>query len=622
MAVIYKQLGKQIQDWFSSQGLSPDWQMIRQALLQTGAQWLWNQKNQPTQALPDLLKHTFHPSDQNQLLTELAPILTSLFAGKPVWEQLQILAGLAEQAAPTEVRKVAGLYYTPPIVSDFVVDKALSYWQPAQPSPFLDPACGSGLFLWGVIARLCDQESEPEHVAAWIQMAHGSDIDALALKVTDFGFKLYWQRRFPEITPPQAKLTQLNALSFENGQLSLQTVFPELQHTLGLLISNPPYVGERSNKELFDPLKTGYWAEHYRGRGDLYYFFFHLALALAKPETFCALLTPNYFLTATAAQYLRSRLQDKTQLLELIDFGDLRLFPAAHGHHSQLSIFALKRSEKAQVKVLYSSDSGIVRPRDLQALQQTQAEMYDQTSLFQGPQLLLSRKSEASLEAQFAQMQASGQTIGDQFLVRQGLVSGADRLSPRLRERYQLKPAAGSGIFVVDETEYRHLFNPKTADWLKPWFKNSDIKAHQPNLNNRHWLIYTHRTAGEPPQALLQHLERFRPVLEARREVQLGRIPWYQLQWPREPEMFKGPKILLPQRARVGVAAYTDQPWYASADVYYILPKPGSTWTLQQLLPLLNSELYTQWWTHRGKRKGGLIELYYQPLMATPLLSV
>lgn len=619
MALNYKKLGQQVQALFDKRGEKPDWDIIRRALLQAGAHWLWNQQKRHQQPLPALL----NPSIATDLNSELAPACAELFQGKPVWAQLQVLAGLAEQAAPPEVRKASGMYYTPPEVSDFVVSTALKYWQPQSPATFLDPACGSGLFLWGVIAILTDPEPDPKIVAAWINSAHGSDTDALALQVTDFGFRLYWQRRFPDLQPPTARLQQLDALSALEQGLQLNVIFPDLT-ALGLIISNPPYVGERSHKELFTTLKTGYWAEHYRGRGDLYYYFFHLALALAQPETVCALLTPNYFLTATAAQYLRSRLRDQTQLLELINFGELRLFPSAHGHHSQLTLFRPGKSDATvSVSVKRAENKGLVSVQDLETLSRTEGQQLPQQSLFQGPELMLGRQSDdLPLEAEFTRMMASGSVIGDHFIVRQGIVSGADRLSPRLREWYSLDIVAGTGIFVLTEPEYQALLSPETASWLKPWFKNSDITPLQPNLNNRSWLIYIHRNAGEPPKAILEHLERFRPVLEARREVQLGRIPWYQLQWPREPEMFTAPKILLPQRARKGIAAYTHMPWFASADVYYILAKPGSPWTLEQLLPLLNSELYTQWWSHRGKRKGGLIELYYQPLISTPLPKI
>lgn len=614
-----KRLGGQALALLAEHG-SDDWEMLRRALLRAGARWLWQQSQPGQQPLPELLGQAWQGPDAacEALLDEaLAADFAGLFAELGVWQQLQLLAGLAEEAAPAAIRRSTGLYYTPPAVAEFVVAEAMRHWQPQAPQAFLDPACGSGLFLWGVLARVADNSYDPDCVAAWIACAHGCDTDALALAVAEFGFRLYWQRRFPDHSPPRARLRLLDALAVHEGELELLRQFPDLSP--GLLISNPPYVGERSHKALFTPLKTGYWGEHYRGRGDLYYFFFHLAFALARPGTVCALLTPNYFLTATAAEYLRRRLRDASRLLELIDFGERKLFPSAYGHHSQLTIFSLPAVAGAEVRVRTAAGSGKAGPQELAVLAAEAGEVRPQASLFHGAGLQLNWHSATSDEAGLALMQASNCRLGDHFIVRQGIVSGADRLSPRLRERYGLAAPAGSGIFVLDESEYRALLDERTRDWLKPWFKNSDIKAGKPNETPRQWLIYAHRGASALPASLLAHLDRFRPVLEARREVMLGRIPWWQLQWPRDPEMFTGPKLLLPQRARRGVAAYTETAWYASADVYYILPRPESPWRLQDLLPLLNSEAYTRWWSLRGKRKGGLIELYYQPLMQTPL---
>ncbi|MEZ0371544.1 MAG: hypothetical protein ACAI44_20810 [Candidatus Sericytochromatia bacterium] len=611
---------------YSGSDVLAGWELLRQDLLQVAGDWLWHEREAGAQPLPGLLG-LGAGAHREQLAAVLAPLLPGIFTGHNIWRQLEWLAQLAEQAAPAAIRRQAGIYYTPGPVADFVVERALAHcrWQQERPQTYLDPACGSGLFLWGVFARMiAGREADHELAAAWIGCAHGCDTDALALLVADFGFRLFWQRQFPELPPPEAHLRRFDALAADaDGGLLLRRHFPDLH--LKLLISNPPYVGERHNKEVFDGLRKGPWAADYRGRGDLYYFFFFLALALGQSDAsgasnqISALLTPSYFRTATAAAHLRGRLERDTRLLELVDFGDLRLFPAAGGHHSLLSIFAAGPDPGQPVRLQQCQARGSLKPEQMKQMQADQpaALLRPHHSLFQGPNRVLAWQ-EIDLAAVLEHMAAAPLQLGEAFDVRQGIVSGADSLSPRQQARYGIAAAPGSGIFVLDRDALESLRGPDTEAWFRPWFKNSDVRPWVPIEQPVSWLIYAQRGSGPLPARLEAHLQRFRPLLEARREVRLGRIPWWQLQWPREPDIFTGPKLLLPQRAKAGIAAYSACPWYASADVYFILPRTGP-WTLKALCALLNSPLYTCWWQHRGKRKGSLIELYQHPLTQTPL---
>ena len=78
------------------------------------------------------------------------------------------------------------------------------------------------------------------------------------------------------------------------------------------------------------------------------------------------------------------------------------------------------------------------------------------------------------------------------------------------------------------------------------------------------------------------------------------------------------PKIVSPQRSHINTFAYTDCPWSASADVYFITTKDKST-PIKYVLGLLNSKLIYFWLYHRGKRKGEMLELYLTPLSEIPL---
>jgi adenine-specific DNA-methyltransferase len=96
---------------------------------------------------------------------------------------------------------------------------------------------------------------------------------------------------------------------------------------------------------------------------------------------------------------------------------------------------------------------------------------------------------------------------------------------------------------------------------------------------------------------------------------------YYSVSYPREQRVFEEPKIVVPQRSPRNTFAYNTIPWYASADVYFILKK-SADYDLKFLLGLLNSKLLYYWIYHKGKRKGEILELYIRPLSEIPIKNV
>ncbi|HUZ65446.1 MAG TPA: TaqI-like C-terminal specificity domain-containing protein, partial [Acetobacteraceae bacterium] len=120
---------------------------------------------------------------------------------------------------------------------------------------------------------------------------------------------------------------------------------------------------------------------------------------------------------------------------------------------------------------------------------------------------------------------------------------------------------------------------------------------------------------------VLQHLTKFKAVLSERREVENGRIKFFQLQWPRNTNIFTGEKIVVPYRSNTNAFAYNKTEWFCRSDCYVITQK-YPTYALGYLLALLNSSLYFQWLFHRGKRKGQMLELFQIPLSEIPIKRI
>ncbi|MGM0370160.1 MAG: Eco57I restriction-modification methylase domain-containing protein, partial [Bacillota bacterium] len=415
-------------------------------------------------------------------------------------------------------------------------------------------------------------------------------------------------------------------------EFSLVDYFPTVfqQGGFDLVIGNPPYIGEKGNKDMFRELKKYALRDFYSGKMDLFYFFFHLGLDIVKEGGQVALITTDYYLTATGAYKLRTDLEERGIIRRLIDFNNTRLFPAAMGQHNLITI--VKKNTTANQSTLAKTT---ITNREGDASRRTILDILagedKQSNYYSIPQKLLYQGSEKYLQLEvgaidelLTKIKVQGQQLGEICSVNQGIVSGCDRVSPRHIRNYDLADELkGRGIFVVDEAEVAELdLQGADKELLRPWFKNSDIEQYWCRSRNKgEYLLYLDQELKELPASIADYFAPVEEILQSRREVEADRLAWWQLQWPRCAEIFAGAKLVVPQRSKQNTFAYTEKPWYASADVYYIT-QPQAEIDLKYILALLNSKLYFLWFYYKGKKKGKLLELYQRPLTRVPIKPV
>jgi len=135
------------------------------------------------------------------------------------------------------------------------------------------------------------------------------------------------------------KLREKSVRPFFVWELEFSEVFRE-KGGFDVVIGNPPYVGEKGNKEMFRQITRGNLSKYYQGKMDLFYFFFHLALDLAHDKANIAFITTNYYPTALGAKKLRTDLKNRSSIRNLLNFNELRIFESARGQHNMVTIFS------------------------------------------------------------------------------------------------------------------------------------------------------------------------------------------------------------------------------------------------------------------------------------------
>jgi adenine-specific DNA-methyltransferase len=257
---------------------------------------------------------------------------------------------------------------------------------------------------------------------------------------------------------------------------------------------------------------------------------------------------------------------------------------------------------------------------------------------------------EQSLQLILSKIRRGGFPLVTVAEIVQGIVTGANQATERQIGEYDLSATAGDGIFVLSEDEVlRCQLNKRESDFIKPWYKNSDIDRWVTARKTGKRLVYIRADSefsnGDIPN-LLKHFKKFKLLL-VNRNVRTGSITLKQyddfvrghgdvpyvmiksafaagrffcVSYARDEHVFNGDKLVCPQFSPLNTFAFDNRAWFAASDVYFIKKmKGGGGIELKYLLGLLNSKLCYFWLYHKGQRKGDLLQLFKGPLSEIPV---
>lgn len=425
----------------------------------------------------------------------------------------------------------------------------------------IDLACGSGNLLIIIMESLIKIHKRFYGVYgfknSWIT---GYDIDKKALNIFNNRAKELFKKY---------KINGKIDLFNENSLLS------NFKDKYDIVLGNPPYLGEKNNREIFKTIKeTDFGKKYYEGKMDYLYFFIEKGIDILNKNGVLTYITTNYWLKADYGKILRNKIKNETNFIFIEDF-NRSVFKSAHGQHNiifsltkeKVEKFQLIKDEKSQFvsnKLIFNNNNKIILAHN------------EKLNLFN----LLIKKKTANL--------------GDLLNINQGIVSGYDK------------------AFVFDK------YDEKYKDYLKPFYKNKDIYKYKINKKNQFWILYLDGNK-EPEPFVLEYLNQFKDRLSKRREALAGKIKWWQLQWSRDKRIFNDLKIVARQRNKDNNFALTDREFYGSADIYYLTSKNKDA-NLYYILGFLNSSSFYDWFYYNGKAKGIHLELYATPLKETPII--
>ncbi len=423
-----------------------------------------------------------------------------------------------------------------------------------------------------------------------------------------------------------SKLDELNKLRKSNSKpfflwkLHFAEVFQE-KGGFDIVIGNPPYVKEYTNRKAFDGLRN---SPYYQGKMDLWYLFVCKNLDYLKKKTgiLCFIATNNWT-TNSGASKMREKILNDSTIRLLLDFGSYMIFESADIQ----TMVMLLRNDKTnddynfELRRLVGDNISFEDVLDLISKKQTEKTEYlfpviskenlkDKSLTFSNDvfETILNRiKNRRNFQ------------LNENTEIAQGIVLPQDLLNKTNQKVLGDKFKVGQGIFVLSDDEKNNLnFNKKELELIKPYYTTKQINKWYGDSKNDEWIIYTDSNFKyaeniKPYPNIKKHLDKFQNVITSDNKP-------YGLHRAREEYFFKDEKIIVLRKcANEPVFTYTDFDCYVSATFYVIKSKRID---LKYLTAIFNSKLIAFWLRNKGKMQGNNYQLDKEPLLQIPVINI
>jgi len=387
------------------------------------------------------------------------------------------------------------------------------------------------------------------------------------------------------------------------------------------VVGNPPYRRERGSKSLLENLAGTAFGEKYRAaRMDLWYYFAHRSLELLRPGGVLSFIVSAYWTAGAGAEKLVASLQRDAHLDELFLLDNLPVFPKVAGRHMIVRLVKQRSDRPTTIKRAPRGSAATAEALVTGALPATVFEKSAE-QVFRAGRVDLEPPADSIL----ARLDR-WPPLGELGMVRQGIAENPAAINAKTNAAFGNRWQAGQGVFALRPAELERLdLSSRERALLRPYYDPGDVAryavADRPSLH----LIYSTKSTcpdiGQYPR-LQAHLERFRPIMEARRETRQGSNRWWHLHWPRDEAVWQSSKILCLQFARRPSFVAVERPAYVPFSVNVVVPRATTPESLSYLCGLLNSRLLWTWYEHHAKRRGVGLEINGRVLARTPIRRI
>jgi len=369
-----------------------------------------------------------------------------------------------------------------------------------------------------------------------------------------------------------------------------------------VILGNPPYIKEYTNKSAFDGLHDN---PYYQGKMDLWTMFACIAIDELKDGGYLAFIAPNNWISNAGASILRDKILTDGELQTFIDFGDFKVFEDAG---IQTMVFVFKKGN----------------PRNKYTVNYARVE--DKNTSLENIKLFLSSKLTAEIDgitkfqAEIEPAKLKGKNLS---FVNKTVDQILEKMEAK-REFVLTDKEVGQGIVAAPDkyflVEKIDNFNFDERNYLKPCFTAS---GRYETAESTNYIFYISSKNFKSDNLdnypnIKAHFEPNKEILtEAKIKYETPSKPYFFLHREREERFFeKGEKIVCAIRTEKPSFYYTESEYYGSRALNFI---KTDRINLKYLTAILNSNIIYFWLKHKGKLLGDLLQIDKAPLLNIPI---
>ncbi len=406
--------------------------------------------------------------------------------------------------------------------------------------------------------------------------------------------------------------------------------FPEVLNNNGdfigfdIVIGNPPYIKEYEGKEIFDGLRKN---EVYQGKMDIWYMFTCDGIKLLKTHGILNFIAPNNWTTNAGASKMRNFMLQNSQFIQLVDFGSYMVFDTSSIQtmimqfvKNKIDNYTFDYRKINSTKPIYEDAINIINKSQLPNFKIYEPKISIDNFNNKG----LTFNSTIFENVLEKILNKSNFNLND-IEIAQGIVPNPDVVNSRNINKIPKNKVVsnniqvGDGVFIIKNN---HRLAKSNSNFIKPLIEPSETGRYLPTNSNSQKIIYITKNNSHNIDIeieILNHLEKYREIMNDRRENLNGRLDYFHLHWPRVESYFEtGSKILSIRKCNKPSFTYTEDEIYVMMAFNVI-----KTNRLNQkyLVGLLNSKLSEFWLRNKGKMQGNNFQLDKEPLVNIPLIK-
>lgn len=479
---------------------------------------------------------------------------------------------LYENMLTKKEKNFLGQVYTPDNILKEMLDNVLINIDESY--KIIDPACGGGYFLIEAFNKIKKKLIDDNNNMSEIEinkyilenMLYGNDMDEFSVFLTKTGLLLNCMCYNVE-------------LNIFNTDFLLEWNRSNCNEKFDIIIGNPPYIGHKKTENDYKKELQKKYGQVYYDKSDVSYCFFQKGKELLKTEGTLSYITSRYFMEALYGQRLREFINNNFKIVAITDFNGIKVFKDANVSPVIIVLKNKNKSCKNENIVDYIRYNTVDnRPIKFKYNQSNMNKKY--WNILSKEELNIFNKIDSKCNYR----------LKDICDINQGIITGCDK------------------AFIVT-TEEIETFNLEKR-LIHKWIKNSNIKNGVIKFENKH-IIYSNLIDDEKKYPnTIKHLLKYKDKLEKRRECKNGIRKWYELQWGRDLDKFKQPKIVFPYKSNCNKFCFDSEGYLCSADVY-IITNVNKQVSYEYLTLFLNSKVFEFYFKCVGKKVGEKLFEYY-----------